>query len=175
MPNPAPGMPPRTGLLVARSQVILDSFRSLLGRELIDRSGDPREDDRRLLELPQGVLAHDTSTPPRLDWANLAAAAAFDATPESLLGLPSAATAPADAAEDRERLFRSLRPRGFVTGYRGTRISLAGRRFVIEDVTVLELRDASGRPTGHAAIIGKTRPEAADGRQTFQTPPRTVP
>ncbi|NDC62439.1 MAG: MEKHLA domain-containing protein [Planctomycetia bacterium] len=175
MPAPVPVPPRQPETSAGRSRVILDSFRRLLGRELIDRSRDDHDDDRRLRELPLAVLAHDTSSPARLDWVNAAAAAAFDATPEALLGLPSASTAPPDAAADRERLFGTLRREGFVTGYSGVRVSLTGRRFLIEDVTVIELHDATGRPAGHAAIIGKTRPEASAGRETFQTPPRTVP
>jgi hypothetical protein len=143
---------------VARACEILDSFRRLLGRELIERSGDAAEDARRLFELPKAVLAHDASPTPLLDWANLAAARAFDATPESLLGRPSAATAPADAVADRRALFDVLARQGFVTGYSGVRVSLAGRRFVIDDVTVFEVTAAAGRPAGHAAVIGATRP-----------------
>jgi hypothetical protein len=147
---------------VARAQEILDSHRRLLGRDLIERSGDAADDARRLFDLPLAVLAHDTSPQPLLDWANLAALAAFDATPESLLGRPSADTAPADAAADRRVLFDVLARQGFVTGYSGVRISLTGRRFVIDDVTVLEVTDATGRPAGHAAVIGSTR--AVDAR-----------
>jgi len=143
---------------ITRAREILESFRRLLGRELITRSGDAAEDARRLFELPVAVLAHDTSPAPLLDWANLAAARAFDATPESLLGRPSAATAPADAVEDRRALFDVLGRQGFVTGYSGVRISLTARRFVIDDVTVVEVTDATGRPAGHAAVIGATRP-----------------
>jgi len=144
-----------------RAGVILDSYRRLLGRELIDRSGDAADDARRLFALPKAVLAHDTGRPAILDWVNAAAAAAFDAAPEALLGRPSASTAPADAAPERETLFVRLRERGFVEGYSGVRVSLTGRRFVIADVTVFELRDRDGRTAGHAAIIGATRPESA--------------
>ncbi len=140
---------------------ILDSYRRLLGHDLIERSGDAAEDARRLFDLPLGVLAHDTSPAPLLDWANLAAARAFDSTPESLLGRPSAATAPADAVADRRALFDVLARQGFVTGYSGVRVSLTGRRFMIDDVTVLEVTDATGRPAGHAAVIGATRPADA--------------
>ena len=143
---------------VTRATVILDSFRRCVGRELIDRSGDAAEDARRLFDLPQAVLAHDTSPEPLLDWANRAAAVAFDATPDGLLGLPSSRTAPADATADRRQLFEILARRGFVTGYSGVRASLTGRRFIIDDVTVFELFDAAGKPAGHAAMIGATRP-----------------
>jgi len=142
---------------ITRAREILDSYARLLGRELIPRSGDAAEDARRLFDLPLAVLAHDTSPQPLLDWANQAAAMAFDATPEALLGLPSAATAPADAVADRGKLFEALARDGFVTGYSGVRISLTGRRFVIDDVTVLEVTDAAGSPAGHAAVIGATR------------------
>jgi len=143
---------------IARATLILDSHRRLLGRELCARSGDAAEDARRLFHLPLAVLAHDTSPQPLLDWANLAAARAFDATPESLLGRPSADTAPADAIDERRALFDVLARQGFVTGYSGVRVSLTGRRFVIDDVTVLEVTDAAGQPAGHAAVIGATRP-----------------
>jgi hypothetical protein len=143
---------------VTRATVILDSFRRCVGRELIDRSGDAAEDARRLFDLPLAVLAHDTSPVPLLDWANLAAARAFDATPETLLGRPSADTAPADATADRRALFDVLARQGFVTGYSGVRISLTGRRFIIENVTVFALVDEAGHPAGHAAVIGSTRP-----------------
>ncbi|MFM8495456.1 MAG: MEKHLA domain-containing protein [Planctomycetia bacterium] len=146
---------------ITRAQEILDSHRRLLGREVVERSGDPAEDARRLFDLPQAVLAHDTAPQPCLDWANHAAARAFDATPKSLLGRPSADTAPADARADRHALFDVLARQGFVTGYSGVRISLTGRRFVIDDVTVLEITDAAGRPTGHAAVISATRPADA--------------
>lgn len=144
---------------VARSAVILDSYRRLLGHELVERSGDPADDARRLFDLPLAVLAHDTSPAPLLDWVNRAAARAFDATPESLLGVPSAETAPPDAVADRRALFETLARQGFVSGYSGVRISLTGRRFFIDDVTVLTLTDESGRPAGHAAVINAIRSE----------------
>ncbi|MFM8379751.1 MAG: MEKHLA domain-containing protein [Planctomycetia bacterium] len=144
-----------------RAREILDSYRRLLGRDLVERSGDAAEDARRLFDLPLAVLAHDMSPQPLLDWANQAAARAFDAAPEALLGRPSAETAPADAVADRRALFDVLARQGFVTGYSGVRVSLTGRRFVIDDVTVLEVTDAAGRPAGHAAVIGATRPADA--------------
>jgi PAS domain-containing protein len=146
---------------IDRATVILDSYRRLLGRDLCARTGDAAADARRLDELPVAVLAHDASTPPLLDWVNRAAAAAFDAAVPDLIGRPSAATAPPDATADRQQLFAQLREHGFVTGYSGVRVSLAGRRFLIDDVTVYELRDRDGRAAGHAAIIGTTRPETA--------------
>ena len=144
---------------IARAAVILDSFFRLLGRELMPRSGSPSADAALLYEFPLAVLAHNTADLPLLDWVNCAAAAAFETTPERLLGRPSAATTPADATADRAQLFESIRQSGFTTGYSGTRIGLTGRRFVIEDTTLLSLQDPEGNPAGHAAIIGNIRPE----------------
>lgn len=153
---------------VARATEILDSFRRHLGRELVERSGDPAEDARRLFDAPFAVLAHDTSPTPLLDWANLAAARAFDATPETLLGRPSADTAPAEAVAERRALFDVLARQGFVTGYSGVRISLTGRRFIIDDVSVFALTDEAGHPAGHAAVIAAT---ASAGSETSPREP----
>lgn len=146
---------------VDRATVLLDSYRRLLGRDLFARTGDAAADARQLDDLPVAVLAHDAATPPRLDWVNRAAAAAFEAAPADLIGRASAATAPPDATADRQQLFVRLEERGFVTGYSGVRVTATGRRFVIDDVTVYELSDPDGRAAGHAAIIGTTRPETA--------------
>ncbi|NBW97512.1 MAG: MEKHLA domain-containing protein, partial [Planctomycetia bacterium] len=59
---------------LTRATEILDSFRRRLGRDLVERSGDPAEDARRLFDLPLAILAHDTSPQPLLDWVNRAAA-----------------------------------------------------------------------------------------------------
>ena len=167
-PGPAAGAVPFWGFasslaymlpdprFITRAREILESYRRRLGHDLFERSGDAAEDARRLFDLPLAVLAHDASPAPLLDWANLAAARAFDATPESLLGRPSADTAPTDAVSDRRALFEVLAGQGFVTGYSGVRISLTGRRFVIDDVTVFEVTGAAGRPAGHAAVISAT-------------------
>lgn len=153
-----------------RAGEILDSYSRHVGRELVERSGDAAEDARQLFDLPLAVLAHDAAPRPLLDWANLAAARAFDATPETLLGVPSADTAPADAVADRRALFEVLAAHGCVVGYSGVRVSLTGRRFVIDDVTVFEITDAAGRPAGHAAVIAKTL-AAPPSAASFPKPP----
>jgi hypothetical protein len=47
---------------------------------------------------------------------------------------------------------------GFVTGYRGVRISATGKRFMIADTTIWEVVDAAGRNYGRAARIDRWWP-----------------
>ncbi len=146
---------PYRARLVARSGVILDSYRRLIGRDLIARSGDAGEDAARLCAAPFVVLSHGTQADPLLDYANAAALALWEMPLEQLIGMPSRQTAEPINQEARERFLQQSRQRGFATGYEGVRIAASGRRFRIEDATLWNLADAEGRAAGQAATFAR--------------------
>jgi hypothetical protein len=49
-----------------------------------------------------------------------------------------------------------VRRTGFETGYRGIRIAKSGKRFLIEQATLWELRDDAGTVRGQAVVIPGT-------------------
>ncbi len=144
---------PLSGRWLARTQVILNSYRNLLGRELINRRGNPADEARRLFALPAAVLTHGTETDPILNYANRAALDLWEMTPEALIKLPSRLTAEPGVRVAREKALEETRSQGYSTGYEGIRISATGRRFTIHDATIWNLVDAQGHPAGQAATF----------------------
>lgn len=143
---------------IAQTQVLLDSYHSVLGRELILRSGDPYVDAGRLFDLPAIVLSHGTKADPILNYGNRAALTLWEMTPEAFIAMPSRLTAEPGARAAREKALEDTRCQGFSTGYEGIRISATGRRFFIHDATIWNLVDAQGRPAGQAATFARWTP-----------------
>ena len=144
---------PVRGRFVAHTQVLLASYRRLLGAELMARSGDAVEEAARLFSAPFVVLSHGCEADPLLDYANAVALGLWELPLDRLIGMPSRQTAePVDRAA-RERFLHQTRERGFATGYEGVRTSAGGRRFRIANATLWNLADSSGRALGQAATF----------------------
>jgi hypothetical protein len=138
---------------IAWTQLLLDSYQRLTGRELIPRNGDPQDESRRLFDAPFVVASHDTAADPILNYGNRAALTLWELPWEAFTRLPSRATAEPMRQEQRQRVLDAVGQHGFVDGYSGVRISASGRRFRIEDVTIWELHDAAGVRRGQAATF----------------------
>ena len=146
---------PLMGRWTARTQVILNSYRDLLGRELIDRNGNLADEARRMFALPAAVLAHGTEEDPILNYGNRAALDLWEMPPEALIKLPSRLTAEPGARAAREKALEDTRSQGFSTGYEGIRISATGKRFYIHDAIIWNLTSRDGRPAGQAATFSR--------------------
>jgi hypothetical protein len=69
------------------------------------------------------------------------------------MGTPSRLSAEPQNQDQRQAFMDSVLKQGYVTGYQGPRIAKAGRRFLIQDVTVWNLTDADGALRGQGALI----------------------
>jgi hypothetical protein len=139
--------------VIAWTQVLLDCHTRLTGRELIARSGDPRDEAERLFLAPFVVASHDASPDPILNYGNRAALELWELPWERFIRTPSRATAEAVRQKERQRVLGQVGRQGFIAGYSGVRISATGRRFRIHDVTVWELTDSDARRVGQAATF----------------------
>ena len=83
------------------TQVLLDSYRLLLGSELCHRTGDASEQSMRLFCFPKVVVAHGTQSDPILCYANQAALELWETDMETLLRMPSRKTAEPQERSDR--------------------------------------------------------------------------
>ena len=143
---------------VARVHLLLDSFRRLLGHELVSRAGSPAEQAERLFHSPFVVVSHGTEADPVLNYGNARALALWEMTWDELTRTPSRLTAEPVHRDERARLLARTREHGFVDDYSGIRISKSGRRFRIEQAIVWNLTDGAGEHRGQAATFDRWTP-----------------
>lgn len=144
--------------MIEHSQLLLDSFARLLGRELVSRGGSATEEAERLFRAPFVVVSHGTEADPVLNYGNAAALTLWEMTPEQLAQTPSRLTAEPMHRDERTRLLERTRRDGYVDDYSGVRISASGKRFRIERAIVWNLTDAAGNHRGQAATFDAWTP-----------------
>ena len=153
------GMPPDDAAFrdawIAHTQILLDSFRRWLGRDLIPRTGQPLDDAKALFEAPFVVVSHGTQADPILNYGNRSALALWEMDIETFLATPSRMTAEPLHRDERAGLLARTTRDGYVDDYRGIRISRTGRRFRIDRAIVWNLLDAEGAHVGQAATFSE--------------------
>lgn len=141
--------------LVAQSQIILDSYRRWLGRELLQRSGDIVQDAEALFHHGAIVVSHTPAADPILNYANQAALVLWEMTIDEFVRTPSRLTAEPVHRDERAQLLARTTRDGFVDDYRGIRVSKSGRRFRIEQAIVFNLISSSGQFAGQSATFSQ--------------------
>jgi hypothetical protein len=141
--------------IVRQSQLILNSYRRWLGRELIERSGDEIDEAQRLFEAEFVVLSHGVEEDPVLNYGNATALALWEMNFEHFTQTPSRLTAAPDQREERARLLQRTALVGYIDDYQGVRITRSGRRLQIQQATVWNLLDEAENIAGQAATFGE--------------------
>lgn len=130
--------------------LLTGSFARLVGKPLVSEGQGP---DWLYRDAPFAVLAHNTDADPRFIYANKAAQTCFEYGWDAFITLPSRLSAEAPDRAERQRLMESVTRDGFISDYRGIRISRTGRRFWIENGIVWNLIDRDGHLRGQAATF----------------------
>lgn len=143
----------QTPSLLAWTQLLLNSYCHWTGKDLIDRGGTEMDQSERLFFAPFVVVSHDSQSDPHLNYGNHRALALWEMDWEKLRNTPSRLTAEPMNRAERARMLEQAANRGFITDYRGIRISRTGRRFLVEQATVWNVLDATSTPCGQAAMF----------------------
>ncbi len=138
---------------IAQTQLLLDSFQTLLGRELIVRSGNAEDEFKRLWDAPFVALSHGTEADPILNFANRTTLMLWEMPLDKLITMPSRLTAEPMEQTRRQEFLEQTHRQGFMSGYEGIRISAASRRFLIQNATIWNLTSGDGQPAGQAATF----------------------
>jgi len=142
---------------IAHAQIMLNSFRRFVGRELIARMGDIDEEARIVFDASFVVVSHGTQDDPVLNYGNRTALSLWEMDIPTLISTPSRLTAEPMHRDERAQLMTRAARDGFVDDYRGIRISSSGKRFLIEQAIVWNLVDADGQRAGQAATFSNWR------------------
>jgi len=144
---------PDNNYLADHVALLLESLKTLTGRDLIDPHVDPGEVGRQIYEAPFFVASHDTSDDPLLTYGNRFAQKLFELSWEEFTSTPSRYTAEAPDREERARLLAEVSENGFIDNYSGVRVSSTGKRFRIKKATVWNLSHPNGSYAGQAATF----------------------
>jgi PAS domain-containing protein len=111
----------------AFAQLLMGSYATLMGTEIILGSGSPRTAAGLLYSAPFGLLAQDMSPDPVFVFANLTAQKLFGYSWDEFIGMPSRLSAGEQDRQARQDFMDSVRRRGYADGYRGLRVAKSGR------------------------------------------------
>ena len=141
--------------VITWSQIILNSYQRLLGKELILRNGDPLIEAKQLFYAPMVVLSHNTNPDPIYNYGNLQALELWEMTWEQLVQTPSKSTTEPELRSQRENFLVSAKmaKQGYINNYEGIRVSSTGKRYKIQDVIIWNLTDEQNQYCGQAATF----------------------
>ena len=137
------------------TQYLLDSYTRLLRQELISRKGTPPEQADRLFNSPFVVASHGLQDDPILNYGNQTALDLWEMDWEQFTHTPSRLTAEPVNREERARMLEQARTQGYISDYRGVRISRSGKRFLVERATVWNIHQPDGTPLGQGATFSE--------------------
>ena len=155
MPTRTVSLPPFN---LAWIRWLLDSHAFWLKRDLIDRTGTPTEQGERLYLAPFVVVSHDNADDPVFNYGNRQALELWEMTWPELTATPSRLTAEPVHQSERARMLARVAAHGFLADYRGVRIARTGRRFLVTQATVWNVRDDHGATRGQAAAFSDWTP-----------------
>lgn len=141
--------------IILWTQLLLDSYQKLLGSSLIDRKGTPQEQTKALFFAPFVVVSHGTEASPIFNYGNQTALNLWEISWQDFIQTPSRQAVEGDSLkiEQRERMLRQVREKGYIDDYQGIRISQTGKRFYIAQAIVWNLIDSQGNYCGQAATF----------------------
>lgn len=145
----------RHRFMVTWSQLLLDSFRHWIGRDLLIRTGTPDAQAQALFAAPLVVVSHGAEADPLLNYGNQQALDLWELSWAQLTSTPSRLTAEPMNRDERARMLAVAEKQGYYSGYRGIRISSTGKRFLVEDATVWNVVDGQGIRVGQAATFAR--------------------
>lgn len=137
------------------TQIILNSYYQLLGKELINRNGDELTQGKNLFYADKVVYSHDTQSDPIYNYSNEKGLKLWEMDWETLIKTPSRTTTQPLLREERQQLLTETIAKGYIVNYQGIRISSTGKKYHIKDITVWNLTDKNGEFCGQAATFSQ--------------------
>jgi hypothetical protein len=139
--------------MVTWCRLLLESFRHWTARELIPRFGSAEQQADALFYAPFVVVSHGTEPDPILNYGNRMALDLWETDWTRLVTTPSRVTAEAVNRAERDRMLHRAAAKGVIEDYRGVRISLRGRRFLVENAVVWNVLAPDMTRRGQAATF----------------------
>ena len=134
-------------------QYLLDSYAQWVKQELIQRDGSPLEQAERLFNSAFVVVSHGVEDDPILNYGNQVALNLWAMDWHKFIQTPSRLTAEPVNREDRARMLEQAKVQGYISDYRGVRISSTGKRFLVDQAIVWNIHKPDGNAIGQGATF----------------------
>lgn len=141
--------------IIEWTQFLLNSYAHLVKQELIPRDGTPGKQAECLFKSPFVVASHGTQNDPILNYGNQTALDLWEMDWEQFTRTPSRLTAEPVNRQERARMLEQAKTQGYISDYRGVRISRTGKRFLVERATVWNIHQPDGTPLGQGATFSE--------------------
>ncbi|MGL5076458.1 MAG: MEKHLA domain-containing protein [Waterburya sp.] len=139
--------------IIRWSQILVNSYKKLLGKELIKSANTPEELAAALFTAPFVVVSHDTQVDPILNYGNEKALQLWSVSWDELTQTPSRLTAEPVNQATRAATLQQVTTQGYIKNYQGIRISRTGQRFLIKQAIIWNLTNELGQKWGQAATF----------------------
>lgn len=137
------------------TQILLNSYQNLLGKDLIDRNISVEEQAKRLFLAPFVVLSHGRESDPIYNYGNKIVLELWERDWDDLTKMPSRLSAEKMLRKERQQLLDQANNKGYITNYQGIRISKTGKRYQIKDVILWNLIDENNQYCGQGATFSQ--------------------
>ena len=139
--------------VISWSQILVDSFQQLTGKQLIVEQETPEQLAEALFFAPFVIVSHGIQADPIFNYGNQTALKLWEISWDNLLKMPSRLSAEEINREARAMMLQQAAKNGYIDNYRGVRISSTGKRFLVEKAIVWNLKDKLGNKCGQAATF----------------------
>lgn len=143
----------KTPQVIQWTQYLLDSYAHWIAQELIARDGTPLDQAERLFKGPFAVVSHGLQNDPIFNYGNQTALDLWEMSWCQFTQTPSQLSAEPVNREERARMLAQAKAQGYLSDYRGIRISQSGKRFLVEPATVWNIQKPDRTPIGQAATF----------------------
>ncbi len=139
--------------IIQWTQYLLDSYILLVKQELIPRDGTPTDQAERLFNSTFVVASHGLQDDPVLNYGNQTALDLWEMDWDTFTQTPSRLTAEPVNREERARMLQQAQMQGYISDYRGVRISRTGKRFIVEQAMIWNIQQLDGTALGQGATF----------------------
>ncbi|MCU0552462.1 MAG: MEKHLA domain-containing protein [Leptolyngbya sp. Prado105] len=133
---------------VQQAQRLMTSFQHWTGKTLI-------KTPEALFEAPFVVVSHGTEADPIFNYGNQQALTLWEVDWQTFTRMPSRNSAEPMNQAERAKFLAQAKSQGYISDYRGIRISSTGKRFWIENAIVWTVLDELNQPSGQAATFSR--------------------
>lgn len=143
----------KTPQVVQWTQYLLDSYAHWIAQQLISRDEPPLDQAEQLFKSPFAVVSHGMQDDPIFNYGNQLALDLWEMHWNQFTQTPSRLSAETVNQKERARMLAQAKDLGYISDYRGVRISRSGKRFLVESATVWNIHKPDGTPVGQAATF----------------------